>query len=626
MKHIILVFSILFVAAAAYAQQVRVAAAYTYPLLPGSAQDSVLRGLSSIRGCSFATDVDGDGKSEIAVTNYNSGGRVHVFEAVGNDSIALVWTSPSLGRNSAYATPRTVLFGDLDNDGRKEVICDVSGVGIVIFEWDGVMGSDNYGSAPSFVIGPPYLNGGAYVEYMEVADVDGDNENEILVAWRAQNATDQRYAIMSVAGDWSTNDPGFTSVNVEYVGSRNDLGTYGLGGGSPVAMFAANFDGVGNKEILIHNWNIKNVVPMTVPAANTYLLADTTHGKQNAKLGGETDDVALLGGLVCDIDNDGREEVYLPTWYGSNSASPNAGKVHMVFYDPASNLREIDTAANVRTLDLTPSIGLPDASLSYSSNLLGYGYGDLDGNGKTNLYFSGICFGQIGFNIVSMEFQGGDKRVPANWVSSVIYSGDASVLASMTIKDSAGVRDTTRTRWAAQVAKLYARNTDFDKDGKQDILLPFQGWYGDPDSIAITKYTWNTSGARYDTANSKIINPKRWTFRVLEATGTTGVEMKEITTILPDDYTLDQNYPNPFNPSTTIRFSLPLEKKVSLVVYDILGKEVKTLINDQSYVKGTHEVVWDGTNNGNKRVASGTYLYTLKFGSFSKSAKMTLLK
>ena len=58
----------------------------------------------------------------------------------------------------------------------------------------------------------------------------------------------------------------------------------------------------------------------------------------------------------------------------------------------------------------------------------------------------------------------------------------------------------------------------------------------------------------------------------------------------------------------------------------MLGQEVRTLINGQQYQPGTHQVVWDATNNSGQPVASGNYVYTLKFGNFTKTAKMTLLR
>jgi len=100
--------------------QVRLSTYYNYPLLSGGTyMDSVLNGLKSIRGCWFDQDLDGDGKSEILVTNYSDLGHVHVFEVVSNDSIELVWTSPKVTTGGGGSTPRYVITGDLDNDGKK---------------------------------------------------------------------------------------------------------------------------------------------------------------------------------------------------------------------------------------------------------------------------------------------------------------------------------------------------------------------------------------------------------------------------------------------------------------------------------------------------------------------------
>ena len=113
----------------------------------------------------------------------------------------------------------------------------------------------------------------------------------------------------------------------------------------------------------------------------------------------------------------------------------------------------------------------------------------------------------------------------------------------------------------------------------------------------------------------------------MEYTGeSTGLQARTYGIISPDDYKLEQNYPNPFNPTTTINFTLPLNKKITLKVYDMLGKEVKTLIDNTTLQKGNHKVIWDGTNNFGSKVASGNYIAKMKFGSFAKSIKMTLLK
>ncbi len=99
--------------------------------------------------------------------------------------------------------------------------------------------------------------------------------------------------------------------------------------------------------------------------------------------------------------------------------------------------------------------------------------------------------------------------------------------------------------------------------------------------------------------------------------------------IIPLSYRLEQNYPNPFNPQTTIRFGLPEEaegKTVQLKVYDILGREVKTLLNGRLKA-GYHEVRWNGRNNQGQTVSSGVYFYRLQTGQTTQMArKMILLR
>ena len=104
-----------------------------------------------------------------------------------------------------------------------------------------------------------------------------------------------------------------------------------------------------------------------------------------------------------------------------------------------------------------------------------------------------------------------------------------------------------------------------------------------------------------------------------------GAVVGETASRLPTNFALDQNYPNPFNPSTTIRFALPRESNVKLVVYDMTGAVVKTVLNDVLGA-GNKETVWDGTNNSGVKVATGMYIYRLQAGDFTATKKMLLLK
>ena len=86
-----------------------------------------------------------------------------------------------------------------------------------------------------------------------------------------------------------------------------------------------------------------------------------------------------------------------------------------------------------------------------------------------------------------------------------------------------------------------------------------------------------------------------------------------------------QNSPNPFNPSTTIKFYTPNTSDVTIKIYDMLGREVTTLINQQT-TAGYHVVYWNGKDSRGENVASGIYLYRLTAGNFSETKKMNLLK
>ncbi len=95
--------------------------------------------------------------------------------------------------------------------------------------------------------------------------------------------------------------------------------------------------------------------------------------------------------------------------------------------------------------------------------------------------------------------------------------------------------------------------------------------------------------------------------------------------IIPKEFYVKQNYPNPFNPSTVIEFALPKTGFVSLKIYDMLGREVKTLVKSQVSA-GIHELIWDGTDNLGNKVSSGAYLYRIIAGKNVITKKMLLMK
>ncbi len=95
--------------------------------------------------------------------------------------------------------------------------------------------------------------------------------------------------------------------------------------------------------------------------------------------------------------------------------------------------------------------------------------------------------------------------------------------------------------------------------------------------------------------------------------------------LLSQTFNLQQNYPNPFNPATMLTFTIPRVSRVNLVVYDVLGRKVKTLV-DEKLAAGEHQVHWNGNNDSGNRVASGIYIAVFRSADIVKTRKMILLK
>jgi hypothetical protein len=95
---------------------------------------------------------------------------------------------------------------------------------------------------------------------------------------------------------------------------------------------------------------------------------------------------------------------------------------------------------------------------------------------------------------------------------------------------------------------------------------------------------------------------------------------------VPTQFELSHPYPNPFNPSTTMSFNLPASDRISLVIYDVLGKEVRRLIDNERFDFGPHHVMWNGIANDGRTAPSGTYFCRLSGNGNSITRSMILLK
>jgi len=116
-----------------------------------------------------------------------------------------------------------------------------------------------------------------------------------------------------------------------------------------------------------------------------------------------------------------------------------------------------------------------------------------------------------------------------------------------------------------------------------------------------------------------------WLIRFAPEVFSRQLAMTESPGVYPSSYHLHQNYPNPFNPITTVKYDLPDQSRVDITVYDILGRQVKTLVNGNQD-PGSKSIIWDATDNEGRPVNSGVYMYRIIAGDFEQTRRMMLVK
>ncbi len=574
-KTVINLFILTFVLSFAFAQDVFVQTDFA-PAVIGS--DTLWGGTVSTgaRGISAGSDLDQDGKKEVWATTYSNGGQVYCFEQSGTDTLELVWTSELTASTYGYGT-RWVQTGDLDSDGKGEVIFFIGNsqtdpvAGLHVYEWDG--STDNgYGTTADFHVN--FLSGlndslaTARPEHFSVADIDGDGKEEIIMA--SNGGTNPSYGTQD--GSTAYSEDRFIIMSVS-----GDIGTFGATIVEEYSMSPRDVDKDGTRE--------------------------------NALGGGSPQ-----GAVVCDTDGDGLLEAACFSWnnlavFFIEATGPDAYTIGDTTYVKLSAVDDWTLEATAADMD---GDGKDEVYVAgyYDTNV----YAIVDGDGdathlvdstETTVIATGYSHGAsatagfgvfVGGNHTGTDIHkfdlttGGSPSNPADWTASS-YGFDNS-LSGFVAKISSGF--------------------DFDGDGAKEVALAYMSV---ADSLQVIDGTDTTM----------VLNTGAFGVRVAEWDDGT-VSIRDITTIMPDDYKLAQNYPNPFNPTTKIEYYLPMNNTISLTIYNMLGQEVVKLVNNQSTVGGSHYIVWNGTDKNGVEVGSGTYIYELKYGNFSKTRKMTLVK
>jgi hypothetical protein len=241
-----------------------------------------------------------------------------------------------------------------------------------------------------------------------------------------------------------------------------------------------------------------------------------------------------------------------------------------------------------------------------------------------NIYLTGSTFvSGTGYDFLTMKFNpSGELQWTSTYAGRSNYNDDANSIAL----DRFGNVYVTGKSWGYFNDNEYA-TIKYDNNGNEKWAIRYRGVNSNLFNNVPSDICVDNTGNVYITGSSQGINTGYdiVTIKYVQ----TPSSLEDFSSDFPATFSLYQNYPNPFNPTTKIRFTIPLDerretKNVSLKIYDILGREVVTLVNEDK-PSGSYEVEFNPASSI-WNLASGIYFYQLKVGDYSETKKMIYLK
>ena len=535
------------------------------------------------RGIYAGSDVDQDGKPEIICPEYN--GKFHVYEVVADNTIEWVFSYEMPGAPANGSQPRYPIVGDIDGNGLQEIIVHMGGtdlslhpdsLGFYFFEWDGV--TDNgFGLSDGVDLfcdrtrrGPTYILPDIEID----ARLTGSARTES--PYIDDVDMDGNQELLFPCDHSATSGDGLfivSCVDGELVGFPTfltelaQLRSAGECTGSPKMATSADLNGNGMKEAIFATWNNGQLSIFEAIAPDTYeetiIFTDITN----------TDETVYTGMGAFDIDMDGDDELLFNSYWNSTIYLINAPE----------NIADIDVNNPAHYAWLRDDPG--------GSGLTG-DIGDQDQDGLPEFYFTLYTRGAVRM----LEYNGGGADIMAQESYTV---KEVFVDRDYVQGPYAGINSAHHGSFGIKVPEIdpnMAPQVDMDGDGNKELVV------------------------------SEIEAPVSDVWLYVYEFSATGVKSDPWRVVTPNDYKLYANYPNPFNASTRIEFYTPLDKRVTLKIYNALGQEVVTLLNNQFTAAGHHAVNWDGTDNSGRLVSTGAYIYSLQIGNMVLTQQMTMLK
>ena len=508
---------------------------------------------------------------------------------------------------------------DLDKDGNLEFIflADHSnpntsefgqwedGASVYVYEWnpDSARFEKMWSWADTTI-----KNGGASFPTMTVADLDGDGYQEIVLGIPFATGKPAPDVSPTVIYVFEFQD----SLPTVPTATWNALAKPGTDT-RPSSMTAGDVDGDGQMEVAVsfrHYESASNNNAVMIFSLATDFYGEFTQFK--VEMFDTTNSWgSIYSSDITDLDGDGNKEVYFSAEshvvYEANgpdsyvlsfvsrpTVTPFAiqaacegdidgdGKTELIFGNTGGELGIWYNITDVSQTDASNEALIKNVE---PGGCRGLTVGDFDNDGLTDIFMGGNYAGTVW----RVEYKGsGDITDENSYTYEMVYK-DIEPIANTRVYSVSFPGDNFAIKWGGSASH------DMNNNRKSELLFVYED--GDSSQAFVV---------------------------MLETNEVTGIALEPGKPYL-DSYHLYANYPNPFNPSTTIRYEIPKNEHVKLVVYDMLGREVKTLFEGPQ-TAGTHQVIWDGTNNQGQVVSAGTYIYTLYAGGHRLSKTMTLVK
>jgi hypothetical protein len=518
----------------------------------------------------FDTDQDGWGEFLCAWTDMDSNYTL-MYEATGDDTYELVWYWQHPGSGNSFAnTFAGIAVGDIDNNGKVDILCSLPSVvngdspsRLWVFEWSGVVGENKYGRYTDDGMMPTNewnYNVPDGIDFRPYSQTIEDIDKDGVNELITGVRQGDRGREVVVSSVVGQLS-GFGSFNVEFNFAQNF-------GGSNYCTTTGDLDGDGNTEIYMFIWNMFTMrifECMGDQQYETVFEVDELYGDENIDYGG------LDGLRVADVNGDGVNEMYM-------AGTEPQNQIFIVTGISDISQMTSDDIQELLTIPATGNTSIEDGVGKFRSMYMA----DPDKDGNLSMMIAGERNGQI----YDVEYKGeGDPADSASWDVNVIFD----------IWELSGFGPDDNPTLSPRMFYGHPAD-DMDNDGRDEYLF----------------VNYSTDHSVWD-GDAYV-----WILEIGEATNIKDADN------LPNSIVLKQNYPNPFNPATNIEFSLNEMSNVRLVVYDVLGRELETLVKS-SLPAGVHSYEFNAAN-----YSTGIYYYSLFVGNGSsdllQTKKMMLLK